>query len=269
MLTKTVFVFLTLNLLLTGCADKKTVKQELPEQEQRLVREIVFRADNSQESMREFFYSDDGRQIIQEKLFDPANTLRETVEYIYGENKLPAERHTYSQAGKLTGKKTYTYTPAGQLQTESFYNEKGESGMVHNFVYDNEGRRTEWKTTDAKGGVMAISRYVYENGQLTGIFLAGANGIATMKIDAVYDRQGKKIFETYTNIAGGLEKETVFTYDSKNRLASQETFSGSRIFLGKTTYEYPGDWDKPEKISYFSDDGKSVGSIIQEFAYTW
>jgi hypothetical protein len=272
MVTRILFVFMALSLFLTGCADKQIVKiDSLPppppppqvKLEQQLVKEIVLRADNSQESVREFFYSVDG--ILQEKLFTAAGSLRETSEYIY-ENNLLVEHRTYGQTGKLTGKKTYTYTPGNLPQTESFYNERDALIMISYFSYDDSGRRTEWRTMDAKDTIMAFSHYTYEDGRLTETLLAGANGIATMKISVGYDREGRKILETYTNIADELEKKTAFVYDDKSRLVSQETLSRSRIFLGKTVYEYSGDRNEPEKIYYFGENEKPIGTIIKEFA---
>jgi hypothetical protein len=264
-----------------GCADKIVRKAEPVELEQRLVREIVLRADTSRESVRELSYSEDGR-LLGETVFDAGGDVRERIVYTYDGGFLTG-RDVYNRAGRHVAKKTYTYTAGGLPESESFFNERGSLTMISRFRYDSRRNRVEWITTNGAGVRMASSQYRYEDGRLSAVFLRGGNGDITMTVSVRYDGDGNRVMETYTNAGGRKEKETTFTYDEYGRLMCQETVSCFRIFQGKTVYEYPGGyqgeyprgyqggyqgvWKKPVKISYFAGNGKSVGTIIQEFVY--
>jgi antitoxin component YwqK of YwqJK toxin-antitoxin module len=231
---------------------------------QQLLKATVLRADNTQDGAREFVYSPDGK-VIQEKITDAAGDLRGAVHYEYT-GGLRAERRSYNQSNILVGRRTYSYTAKGLPETEKYYDEKGGLLMVSRFVYDSSGNKIEWTTSDAAGNLVASTRYAYQKGRPQTAILSGPSGEVNMTINFSYDPEGKKIRETYTNMAGNTEKRIVFFYDERGRLVSEETFSPFKTFLGKTVYEYSEDYGKPEKIYRYDDRGNPRETVINEYA---
>jgi hypothetical protein len=254
--------------LAAGCATEPAEQQIRPsggEPIQRLIRETIFLADDTADQIREYSYSADGTQVVQEKVIDAASgSVREIVYYDY-RNGLRAERRSYNEDNKLTGRRTYTYTAGGLPETEKYFDEQNVLTMCSAYTYDAGGNKLEWTTTGADGTVMATTRYTYQNGRLAGTILSGPDTTADLTINISYDPAGKTILETYTTPAGNTEKEITYLYDEQGRVKIQETFSSFKNSMGKIVYTYSGQRKQADRIQYFDEKGKPQKTIANDW----
>jgi hypothetical protein len=262
-----IFFILLAGILFAGCA---TGRQDgfgfgigqSPQEPWQLVRERLLSGEGELEETREFSYSFTG-DLVQEKVLDAADRLRAIVSYDYRDGRR-AERRSYNRKGELTGKRTYTYTSKGFLETENYFDGSGGLLMTSKFSYNYWGDRIEWFTASAAGRFIASTRYTYEKGLPSVMSLCGANGEEST-ITLAYDGQGRKIRASYLNAAGNPEKEIAFSYDAQGRLAEEKTFSAFRILLGRTVYEYSTEDGRTEKIYRYDGKGKPKETVIQDF----
>ncbi len=242
---------------------EKTVVARIP----RLVKESSLLSDGTVDEIRTYSYSPDGARLEKEELKDSASQeILETVEYIF-KNGAVAERIVLDRDKKTKGRKSYAYTAAGLLESETFLDKKDVVQAVSRYAYDAAGKKIEWTTLDAAGVILATTKYGYANDRLQKITLLGPSGKVDMEITVAYDDKGNKIRETYTNSAGKTEKEIGFGYDAKNRLVSESTLSPTRTILAKVVYEYPGDSAEAGKAVYLDGRDKIKKIVLFEHAY--
>ena len=259
---KTIAVFAA-GLLLAGCVTRYEAGEADPSR--LLVRETVFRSGEEPSEVREFSYSPAG-QLIQEKLLGEAGRVREIATYSYSGGRV-AERRACTASGELSGRRTYTYTAKGLPETESYYDGKGRLLYVSRFSYNYWGDTNEWTTSDAKGVLIASTRYTYEKGRLLTLKTIGAQGSETT-VQMSYDAAGRKTRAAYTGATGKPEKEIAFSYDSQGRLAAEETFSAFGTPLGKTVYAYTDGSRQPGKIYRYDGRGNQRETIGFTFLST-
>jgi hypothetical protein len=270
MFTRILFIIISFSLA-AGCATEPAGQPDQPiakENLQRLIKETSLFADNDADQIREYSYSANGTQVVQEKVIDAASgRVREIIYYDY-QNGLKAERRSYNADNKLTGRRTYTYTAAGLPETEKYFDEQNVLTMSSAYTYDAGGNKTKWITTNAAGTVMASTVYIYQNGQngrLAATILSGLNTVSDLTVSITYDAAGRNIRETYTTPAGNIEKEITCQYDDLGRVKIQETLSSFKTSLGKTVYTYSGSREGPDRIEYFDDKGKLQKTIINDW----
>jgi len=242
---------------------EKTVVVRIP----RLIKESSLLSDGTVDEIRTYSYSPDGTRIEKEELKDSASQeILETVEYRF-RNGAITERIVLDRDKKPKGRKSFTYTAAGLVESETFYDKKDVVQAVSRYTYDDAGKKIEWTTLDASGVILAITKYGYANGRLQKITLLGPSGKVDMEISFAYDEKGNKIRETYTNSVGKIEKEIGFVYDTRNRLVSENTLSPTRTVLAKVAFEYQGDSTEAGKSVYFDARDKIKKIVLFEHAY--
>ena len=261
---RTVYAILAAGVFLAGCATGAGTQGGGPADTSRqLVRETVLEAGGEPYEIREFSYSPTG-ELVEERLFDASGQVREISSSVYNEGRR-TERRSYAASGELLGRRTYTYTAKGLLESESFFDGEGRFLFVSRFSYNYWGDTIEWITTDAEGRLMAATHSTYERGRARTITLSGAHGNETI-VQVGYDRDGRKVRETHDGGEENQGKEILFYYDERGRLAYEEVVSGFGNLLGRTVYVYTADNRQPDTIRLYDGRGNPRRTLIHEFA---
>ena len=272
--------------LLAGCASTPTpapeVKQEAsssspPSQPEKKAKTILLRIprvtkesvqfpDGTEDEYTLYTYSPDGKLLLKEELYDAASKdLLESREYHY-QGDLVIEKRILDGQKKLKSRRVYRYT-SGLLTEESQFDKENVLQARLTYQYDAQNRKIEWKTLDASGSVVGMSKYYY-NGEKAPIRteLYGAGGNLELVISTTYT-EGKKAREVFATPDGKVEKEVVYRYDEKGRLLGQTEYSSTKAKLGSVAYEYPADASVPSREIRLDGRDKPRKVVVFEYAY--
>ena len=272
--------------LLVGCASTPTpapeVKQEAsssspPSQPEKKAKTIILRIprvtkesaqfpDGTEDEYTLYTYSPDGKLLLKEELYDAASKdLLESREYHY-QGDLVIEKRILDGQKKLKSRRVYRYT-SGLLTEESQFDKENVLQARLTYQYDAQNRKIEWKTLDASGSVVGMSKYYY-NGEKAPIRteLYGAGGNLELVISTTYT-EGKKAREVFATPDGKVEKEVVYRYDEKGRLLGQTEYSSTKAKLGSVAYEYPADASVPSREIRLDGRDKPRKVVVFEYAY--
>ena len=272
--------------LLAGCAGTPTpvqeVKQEAPPSSPssppekkaktillripRVTKESVQFPDGTEDEYTLYTYSPDGTLLLREDLYDAASKdLLESREYQY-QGDLVIEKRILDGQKKLKSRRVYRYTN-GLLTEEAQFDRENVLQARLIYQYDTQNRKIEWKTLDASGSMVGMSKYYY-NGENAPIRteLHGPGGNLELVISTTYT-EGKKAREVFASPDGKVEKEVVYRYDEKGRLLGRTEYAPTKAKIGSVAYEYPEDASVPSREILLDGRDKPKKVVVFEYAY--
>lgn len=95
---------------------------------------------------------------------------------------------TNAQSGDVSSYEDRTYSPDGELLTQTFLNAKEAPQASNEYSYDPQGRKIVWLARSGSGGLQARTAYVYDaqgNNVRTEVYDAG--GVLTNVFESTYD----------------------------------------------------------------------------------
>ncbi len=240
----------------------KTIIVRIP----RVTKESIQFPDGTVDEYTLYTYSQDGKLLLKEELYDAASKdILESREYQY-QGGLVAEKRIYDGQKKLKSRRTYQYTK-GLLVEEAQLDRENNLQARLLYQYDAQNRRIEWKTLDASGSVVGISKYFY-NGEKFPIRteLYGPGGNLELMISADYS-EGKKSREVFTSPDGKVEKEVVYRYDERGRLLGRTEYASNKAKISSIAYEYPLDFSVPSREIFLDGRDKPKKVVVFEYAF--
>ena len=180
--------------------------------------------------------------LIKKSTKDSDGEMESEKEYIYENNLLISETYTDNEKNVIS-KKNYSYNDQGKQLTVKEYDGVNDVEINIEFVYNENGVRTDKITTNKKGQVMEHVFYEEnEKGQL--IEMVDHTPFAKNITVFTYDEKGNNILQEEKNNQGELNNRILRTFDIDNKImevAVTIDYHGLRLnqnYLLQHKYEY-------------------------------
>ena len=188
---------------------------------------------------------------VEERHFGPDGSVAQRLVYTFDARGRATGYEEYSVGVDTPRRHIYVLSEKGERVEYKIVQPDGKPGEKRLYKYDAQGRLAEELLHEHKGQLLSRNVHTYdEAGRPVSQTRYDANGSVSSVATVSYDSQGRPV-ERARHEGGVLMYRIVYRYDSRGRLAEQET-------VGSVLDEDvpPAEAHPPGRVSYVYKDGK-------------